>query len=266
MKDDVRVAMEALSKASGDEEKSRMHRIVDDLMRNIEVKENQMSEESVAKFDTPMPKESTTTKNTDKSKKKRTFGKRSVNDSRGSSKRGSAVSTTDSERASSIASKKAMRISDVSDIPASPVVVSHKVRKPKEEIVEVMPTFDATPEAVPQAIYPVLARPSSTPAPVVSPAAPPDVQVETTQPAAEVATSEMKPQTVSTSTEVPKPTVLVITTGEGFTYQGRWKFDWLEISGSEAKSDFPDLVLSQPPEVLAYRTDMGAEGSLVRCY
>lgn len=258
----------AVKTQSSEEDKARFQRAVDEIKSNVALKETQLKEESIVKFDTPRPKDGPSAKNTTDKKKKRTFGKRDTKGSqRGSSKRTSTMSSiSDSEHGSSISSK---RISDVSSILDSPVV--SKPKKVREEVAEVMPTYDATPEAVPAAVYPVFekptappprARPTSVCAPVGPRPSSLGLQVTDLQETGSV--EEVKTDEVDATPAAP--IVLVVSTGEGFTFQGRWKFDWLEIAESDLKSEFPELVLSQPPEVLAYRTDMGAEGSLVRCY
>lgn len=247
------------------EEKVRLQRAVENMKKDIKLKEGQLQVEegkSVIKFDTPRPKDNignnkNTSANggggTDK-KKKRTFGKRSTNKGRNS--RNSTESSMDtSVRGSSIASKKVI---DVSEMPLMTSI--HGKQPPKkviEEIDEVLPTFDSTPEALPSPVYPVFDKPSTS-----------DTLTEETKTTGDKSPSDKVDSTNKeemSAPEVEKP--LVISTGDGFIFQGRWKFDWLEMNDSSSLiSEFPNLVLSQPPEVLAYRTDMGSEGSLVRCY
>jgi hypothetical protein len=239
----------ALEGQTEEEEIAHCQGILDKMESDYKSEEARLQEESIIKFDTPLPRDPSSLKNApDKKPKKRTFGKRGVGATSKSKKRMStaSLSASEDERSSSFSdSKKSLgRISNVSDMPDSPAI-THKVRKKvEEEVVEVMPTFDAVPEALPAAVYPQMAKPNAEG----------KEEQEAEKPSEEAKVEEVK--------EV----VLDVCTGEGFVYQGRWKFDWLEITKDDTPSQYPDLNLSQPPEVLAFRTDMGVDGSLVRCY
>lgn len=97
------------------------------------------------------------------------------------------------------------------------------------EVIEVLPE-QVAPEAIPEAVY-------ATPEPAVTP---------------------------GEASKACEDSKVVLATGEGYVFRGRWTYPWLELADFDAKT-MAATTPGPPPAVVSFRTDLGAT-ELVRCY